>query len=300
MGAGIAAKFALAGFETIVVETHPQSRERLPALVQDIFVEMEEADVITANTSEKAAALIRTTASLCELAQAEFVIEAIPEVLELKQSVYAELEAIVAGDAIIASNTSGFMPNLLAADMHRPQRFIIAHFWNPPHFLPLVEVVPGTSTSRAAVEVTMDLLAKIDAQPVLLEKAIPGFIGNRIQFAVLREALNIVRMGAADAATVDAVMRASLGRRYNMTGPFESADLGGLNTLLTIGSHLMPELAKDEDVLELLRSHAERGATGARAGQGFYQWDQQRLDALKARRRTALATAGAPKVNDEP
>lgn len=297
MGAGIAAKFALAGFETIVVETHPQSLERLPALVQDIFVEMEEAGVITANISGKAAALIRATASHRELARAEFVIEAIPEVLELKQSVYAQLETIVAGDAIIASNTSGFMPDLLMAEMHRPERFLIAHFWNPPHFLPLVEVVPGTSTSCATVDLTMDLLAKIDAQPVLLEKAIPGFIGNRIQFAVLREALNIVRMGAADVATVDAVMRSSLGRRYNMTGPFESADLGGLNTLLTIGTHLMPELAKDEDVLELLRSHVELGATGVRSGQGFYKWDQQRSDALKARRRTALATAGA-KVNE--
>lgn len=297
MGAGIAAKFALAGFETIVVETHPQSLERLPALVQDIFVEMEEAGVITANISGKAAALIRATASLRELARAEFVIEAIPEVLELKQSVYAQLETIVAGDAIIASNTSGFMPDLLVAEMHRPERFLIAHFWNPPHFLPLVEVVPATSTSCATVDFTMDLLAKIDAQPVLLEKAIPGFIGNRIQFAVLREALNIVRMGAADVATVDAVMRSSLGRRYNMTGPFESADLGGLNTLLTIGTHLMPELAKDEGVLELLRSHVELGATGVRSGQGFYKWDQQRSDALKARRRTALATAGA-KVNE--
>jgi 3-hydroxybutyryl-CoA dehydrogenase len=273
--------------------------DHLPELVRDIFVELEEAGVITVSTSENAAALIRATADYHELAPAAFVIEAIPEMLELKRSAYAQLEAIIADDAIIASNTSGFMPDLLAADMQHPERFVIAHFWNPPHFLPLVEVVPGTSTKRATVDLTMDLLAKIDAQPVLLEKAIPGFIGNRIQFAVLREALNIVRLGAADAATVDAVMRASLGRRYNMTGPFESADLGGLNTLLTIGTHLMPQLAKDEDVLELLRSHAERGDIGVRAGQGFYQWDQQRLDALKARRRTALATAGA-RVNNEP
>jgi len=123
----------------------------------------------------------------------------------------------------------------------------------------------------------------------VLKAAIPGFIGNRLQFAVLREALHIVRSGAATPETVDAVMKACLGRRYSIMGPFESADLGGLHTLMGIGANLMPELAKDEDVLELMRAHVEKGELGASTGQGFYTWDQDRFADLKARRLRQLA-----------
>jgi len=114
-------------------------------------------------------------------------------------------------------------------------------------------------------------------------------VGNRIQFAVLREALNIMRSGAADAREVDLVVRATLGRRYSFVGPLEGADLGGLGTFATIASHLMPELAKDEGVIDLLREHAERGELGERSGRGFYEWDGARREAIRRQRRDLLA-----------
>jgi 3-hydroxybutyryl-CoA dehydrogenase len=200
-------------------------------------------------------------------------VEAIPEVLELKNRTYRALEPLLRDDAIFASNTSGFPPDLLAQVLQNKARFVIAHFWNPPHTIPLVEVVPGTETDPDVTRRTADLMTAIGMEPVVLTKAIPGFVGNRLQFAVLREALAIVRSGAATAEVVDTVMKASLGRRYGMVGPLESADLGGLDTLLDIGKHLMPELAKDEDVLQLMREHVRKGRTGARSGQGFYEWD---------------------------
>jgi 3-hydroxybutyryl-CoA dehydrogenase len=173
--------------------------------------------------------------------------------------------------------------------MAMPARFLVAHFWNPPHLIPLVEVVPGKATARETVERSVRLLAGIGAEPVVLKAAIPGFIGNRLQFAVLREALHIVRSGAATPETVDAVMKACLGRRYSIMGPFESADLGGLHTLMGIAANLMPELAKDEDVLELMRAHVDKGELGAGSGQGFYTWDDARRADLNERRRRQLA-----------
>jgi 3-hydroxybutyryl-CoA dehydrogenase len=223
------------------------------------------------------------------LAGAAMVIEAIPEILAAKHALYAQLEGIVAPDAIIASNTSGFPPDALSEHLARPDRFLVAHFWNPPHLIPLVEVVPGTCTAPEAIERSVRLLAGTGAEPVVLKAAIPGFIGNRLQFAVLREALHIVRSGAATPETVDAVMKACLGRRYSIMGPFESADLGGLHTLMGIGANLMPELAKDEDVLDLMRAHVDKGELGASTGQGFYTWDEDRFADLKARRLRQLA-----------
>jgi len=204
------------------------------------------------------------------------VIEAVPENLALKHAIYRDLEALLAADAIIGSNTSGFPPDALAPHMVHPERFLIMHFWNAPHTIPLVEIVPGTATAKDLPQRVADLLSAVGAQPVILEKAIPGFIGNRLQFAVLREALAIVQSGAASAEVVDTVMKASLGRRYGLMGPFEVADLGGLDTILAIAEHLMPELASDQSCLALLREQVAAGRTGLRAGAGFYEWTEAR------------------------
>jgi 3-hydroxybutyryl-CoA dehydrogenase len=289
MGVGIATQFALAGHPALVVEADPGRAASIPGLAADILSQLEEAGRIDAPLRDAALARLRVTDRLDELADAAMIIEAIPEILAAKHTLYAQLEAVVALDAIIASNTSGFPPDALSEHMAGQGRFLVAHFWNPPHLIPLVEVVPGTNTAPEVIERSVRLLAGIEAEPVVLQAAIPGFIGNRLQFAVLREALHIVRSGAATPETVDTVMKACLGRRYSIMGPFESADLGGLRTLMGIGANLMPELAKDEEVLELMRAHVDKGELGASTGQGFYTWDEDRIEDLKARRLRQLA-----------
>jgi 3-hydroxybutyryl-CoA dehydrogenase len=289
MGVGIATRFALAGHATLVVEADPARAAGIPLLAADILSQLVDAGLIDVPRRDAALARLRVEGEPDELAGAAMVIEAIPEVLAAKHALYAKLEAILAPDAIIASNTSGFPPDALSGHLAHPARFLVAHFWNPPHLIPLVEVVPGARTAPEVVERCVRLLAGTGAEPVVLKAAIPGFIGNRLQFAVLREALHIVRSGAATPETVDAVMKACLGRRYSIMGPFESADLGGLHTLMGIGANLMPELAKDEDVLDLMRAHVEKGELGASTGQGFYTWDEDRFEDLKARRLRQLA-----------
>ena len=293
MGIGIATRFALAGFTTTVIETDPGRAGAISAGADEILAQLAEAGRLDAAGRAAALARLRVAHALDALAGAGIVVEAIPESLEAKHGLYARLEAILGADALIASNTSGFPPDALAAPLRHPERLLVAHFWNPPHLIPLVEVVPGSATDAAAVERTVALMRTIGAEPVVLKAAIPGFIGNRLQFAVLREALHIVRSGAADAETVDAVMKASLGRRWSIMGPFEGADLGGLNTFLAISEHLMPALAHDQDDLALLREHVARGDTGAASGQGFYTWDDARRDDVRARRMRQLKAPDA-------
>ncbi len=286
MGAGIATKFALAGYEVLLLETSPARRATLPGIATGILQELQAAGTVDTDGVAAAQARIRLVDALPALAAMPLVIEVIPEVLAAKQALYCELEAVLAPEAILASNTSGFMPDALSAGLARPERFLIAHFWNPPHAIPLVEVVPATQTMPAVIEQTVAVLREIGADPVVLRKAVPGFIGNRLQFALLREALHLVQAGVADPATIDTVMKASLGRRYGIAGPFESADLGGLETILKVAEHLLPALAKDETALDVLRTHTARGEQGAAGGQGFYTWNEERRTAMRQKRIT--------------
>ncbi|CAB3785418.1 3-hydroxybutyryl-CoA dehydrogenase [Paraburkholderia caffeinitolerans] len=289
MGVGIATQCALHGLRTIVHDVDPARLASVAAKAEAVLDELIDAGRIDAAARAATLARIETTAQLGTMAQAQFVFEAVPEVLDLKHRLYAQLGAVLAPDAILASNTSGFEPDLLAGPLPAPERFVIAHFWNPPHMIPLVEVVPGRATAPEVTARTEALMRAISMEPVVLAKSIPGFVGNRLQFAVLREALNIVRSGAASPDVVDRVMKASLGRRWGIVGPLESADMGGLDTFVDIASHLMPALAKDEDVIDLLREQVNAGRVGVRSGAGFYDWDEAHLARVKAARRKLIA-----------
>jgi len=287
MGSGIAAVFAAAGRTVFLFDKDPKRLDEARKKIVEIYEEMRGAGLTSLSQAE-ILSHIKPVSELADLRTVGFIIEAVPEVLEIKQALYRELETMVAEGVILASNTSGFMPSKLSEFLARPDRFIVAHFWNPPHAIPLVEVVPSQHTSAPVVERTIALLRESRAEPVLVEKEIPGFIGNRLQYAILREALAIVRSGAASPEAVDTVMKASLGRRYATVGPLETADLGGLDTFLTIASHLMPELAKDEDVLNLMRTRVEAGDTGLRSGKGFYPWPPERAGEVIKRRNADL------------
>lgn len=287
MGSGIAAVFAAAERTVFLFDKDPKRLDEAAKKIIEIHEEMRGANLTSASQTE-VLSHVRPVSELAALSTAELIIEAVPEVLETKQALYRELERTVEREVIFASNTSGFMPSKLSETLAHPDRFIVAHFWNPPHAIPLVEVVPSPRTSPVVVEQTMALLRAARAEPVLVEKEIPGFIGNRLQYAILREALAIVRSGAASPESVDTVMKASLGRRYATVGPLETADLGGLDTFLTIASHLMPQLAKDEDVLELMRVRVDAGKTGLRSGEGFYPWPPERAQEVIQRRNADL------------
>jgi 3-hydroxybutyryl-CoA dehydrogenase len=284
MGTGIAATFAAAAVPVVVHDTDDARLSAMALELRRIAAELRTAGLIDEAAEAALPDLITPTSRLADLSDRAFVLEAVPERVPVKQELYRALETVLASTAIIASTTSGLMPSVLARDMQLPGRFLVAHFWNPGYAIPLVEVVPGAATDSTVVTRTVALLRAIGQEPVVIRKEIAGFIGNRLQYALLREALAIVRSGAASAAEVDAVMRASLGRRLGYTGPIETADLGGLDTFLSIAEHLMPELAKDEEVLDLIRQHVAMGDIGGRSGQGFYSWPAERIAEVRGAR----------------
>jgi 3-hydroxybutyryl-CoA dehydrogenase len=288
MGCGITATLAAAGHEVLVYDSTQPALENVHMRCGAVFAELLEAGTLTPEQSHEATRRVRLARRVDELAGADIVVEAIIEVLGAKRALFAQLEQHLTPGAIIASSTSGFTPEALAQELRTPERFLVAHFWNPPHLVPLVEVLGTARTARETVVTTCDLLRGAGCEPVVLHKAVPGFIGNRIQFAVLREALHLLREGVADAQTIDSVMKQSVGKRYAHIGPLEGADVGGLDTFLAIATHLMPELAKDEGVLQLLREHVERGERGLASGQGFYTWDRERDAWLRAQRQRIL------------
>jgi len=294
MGIGIATHFARHGHRVLLRDPSAERLAEVPAVARGILAELADAGRFDRALTEATLARLATTARLEKVAGARLLIEAIPERLDLKRALYAELERLVDAEAIIASNTSGLPPDALAEGMRHPERLLIAHFWNPPHLIPLVEIVPGSATRAGHLEGVRALLAGMELEAVVLDKAIPGFVGNRLQFAILREALHIVQSGAASAETVDRVMRASLGRRYAMVGPLEAADMGGLDTFLDISRHLMPTLAKDESVLAMLEETVGEGRTGLRSGEGFYRWDDVRRERILQRRAHQLRHALKP------
>ncbi|HEJ6940210.1 TPA: 3-hydroxyacyl-CoA dehydrogenase family protein [Serratia marcescens] len=294
MGVGIATHFIRHGHEVLLYDPDPQRLAEAPAVASGILAEL--SDVGQFDNDERDAALVRlrVTGDLNEVARARLLIEAIPERLELKHALYEQLEGLIADDAVIASNTSGLPPDELAARMTHPQRLLIAHFWHPPHLIPLVEIVPGSATEPRHLAAVQALLGEMDLEAVLLERAAPGFVGNRLQFAVLREALHIVHSGIASAEVVDQVMRASLGRRYAMVGPLEAADMTGLATVADIARHLFPELATGDEMMALVEQRLQRGDSGQRSGRGFYLWDEARRERIHRRRAHQLRFALKP------
>ena len=291
MGCGIATQMAVAGHAVRVFETDEAAAGRVPARCAAILDELVAAGALDEAGAREVRARIELTHDVTALSDCGTVFEAIREVLPEKHALYARLEPVLAPGATLASTTSGFTPEDLARPLDRPDRFLVAHFWNPPHIVPLVEVLTTATTRPEVLSGVEALLRQAGCEPVRLKKAVPGFIGNRLQFAVLREALHLLREGVADAETIDRVMKLSIGKRYAAIGPLEGADVGGLETFLTISRYLMPELAKTEDVLDVLQARTDRGERGRASGQGFYTWDAAREDWLRQVRLRLLGGA---------
>ncbi|WP_275162535.1 3-hydroxyacyl-CoA dehydrogenase family protein [Citrobacter portucalensis] len=294
MGVGIATHFARFGYDVWLYDTDSSRIAEISGVAGGILDELIVTDQFAIGEKATVVARLHGTTSLQDIAACRLLIEAIPERLELKHALYAQLEELIAPEAVIASNTSGLPPDALAEKLTHPERLLIAHFWHPPHFIPLVEIVPGTATKPEYLHELQQQLLAMQLEAVVLDRAAPGFVGNRLQFALLREALHIVKSGIASAEVVDQVMRASLGRRYAMVGPLEAADMTGLSTVQDICRHLLPELATGSDMMSLVADKVANGDTGLRSGQGFYRWDDSRKEYIQQRREHQLRFALKP------
>jgi 3-hydroxybutyryl-CoA dehydrogenase len=180
------------------------------------------------------------------------------------------------------------MPSKFASVTRRPDKVLVVHYFNPPLLIPLVEVVRGEDTSNETVTTVCDLLTQMGKSPVVVEKEAPGFIVNRLQVALLREALSLVRQGIASPRDVDTAMKTSMGRRWAVAGVFEVFDLAGWDVLQAIVSEVLPHVESSSEVPALLQEKVERDELGVKTGQGFYEWTPETAEALKQRIAKAL------------
>jgi 3-hydroxybutyryl-CoA dehydrogenase len=205
------------------------------------------------------------------VAGADVIVEAVVERLEVKQELFARASA-VNPDALIASNSSVLPISQIAERVSRPERTVGTHWWNPPGLIPVVEVIRGQRTSGATMDRAEDLLRSLGKTPVRVERDAPGFVGNRLQHALWREAIALVADGVCDAATVDLVVRNTIGLRLAAMGPLENADYVGLDLTLAIHEAVLPSLNADSGPSALLRELVGAGRLGAPTGSGFLTW----------------------------
>jgi 3-hydroxybutyryl-CoA dehydrogenase len=214
---------------------------------------------------------------------AHFVFECGPEDLSLKQALFAEIEAGAPASAILASNTSVIPITAIMRRVRDATRALGTHWWNPPYLIPLVEVIRTVRTSNESIERTLALLTSVGKTPVRVERDVPGFVGNRLQHALWREAIALVQAGICDARTVDTVVKASFGRRLAVLGPLENADLVGTDLTLAIHNTVLPHLNRSDSALPLLRQLVSEGKLGMKSGEGFRRWSQNDRAEISAR-----------------
>jgi 3-hydroxybutyryl-CoA dehydrogenase len=218
-----------------------------------------------------------------------FVFEAAPEKLPLKQQLFAELESLTSPSTILASNSSAIPSTRIGEKLKHRDRVIGTHFWNPPHLVPLVEVIQNEKTSAETVRRTMDLLRDAGRNPVHVKRDLPGFVGNRLQHALKREAIALVATGVCDADTIDEVVKSGFGARMAVLGPMEQSDLVGLDLTLDIQNVLLADLNRDTEPTQFLKDKVASGKLGMRSGEGLRKWTPESADAVRERLRRFLA-----------
>ncbi len=285
MGPGIAMTLAIGGVDaTILSRTEEGAGEGLRkaqaqlALIAANGLAPEEA-------AGRAAGLLHASADLNSVVpRCDLIIESAPEIMSFKQDLFARLDAIAKPDAVLATNTSGLSITEIASMCSRPERVLTAHFWNPPHLMPLVELVKGEKTSDAVVEQIRALLIHCGKTPVVLKKDRPGQLGNRLQIALVREAMNIVQEGIANAEDVDLAARMGFGLRLPAYGILEHQDMVGLDLSFQVTDYITRDLLNEPGAPEILREHRDAGRLGVKSGRGFYDWSEKNAAEVRERR----------------
>jgi len=274
MGAGIAQVFAAHGHSVNVCEPVEPLRQSLRQRAAD--------SLRAIGADPKAAELIDAAADLpSAVGDADYVTEAVPENLALKREIFARLVAHAPRSAILASNTSVIPITRIAEGLDTADRILGTHWWNPAPLIPLVEVIQGTETSTIAVARTMATLRGVGKRPAHVKKDIAGFVANRLQHALWREAIAMVADGVCDAATLDECVKSSFGLRLAVLGPLENADLVGLDLTLDIHRTIIPELDRHAGPHEYLAAQVDAGKLGFKTGEGFRSWTDAEMKALR-------------------
>ena len=285
IGSDVTLLCAMNGYPVTMLGRTEASVERGLARIRHNLQGLSAEGVYTSEETVQFLDTIRTDTRLAEaVTDADLVVEGIIENLAAKQELFTALDRYCPSHTILASSTSGLSPNVIGAHITRKDKMLVAHFWNPPYLVPLVELVAHDDLSRESLETVLEFLRDVEKTPILLKKDIEGHIGNRLQHAMFREAIHLVEQGIAEPEDIDRVVMSSLGPRYSMIGPMEYMDSVGLDLQVAVQSYLFESLADAKTPQRLLMENYERGDYGAKTGKGFYEWTSEKnLDELVAR-----------------
>lgn len=287
MGHGIAEVFAKAHVTVHLIGRSPASLAKAMEKIRASLDQFVAHDFLTADDANDAFDRIQPSTELRKAQEAEMVIEAVTENSALKHTLFGQLDALCAPSTVLASSSGQPASHLVKEVKHR-ERVIATHFWYPPQLIPLVEVCAGPETDAELTGWVCRVLSAVGKKPVVINREIDGFIGNRLQFAMLREAWALWASGAASAEAIDAVVRYSFGRRLAITGPIESADVGGLDTFDAFAAFLFPDLNAAAVPPAEIHELVTEGKRGLPSGQGVYDWSKRDGDALLKARREEL------------
>ncbi|MDA1356916.1 MAG: 3-hydroxyacyl-CoA dehydrogenase NAD-binding domain-containing protein [Proteobacteria bacterium] len=283
MGPSLALCLALAGHHTVLAARRSEALAGAEGAIEIGYRELADAELLPGAAEGWRGRLSFTTDIAVAAQNVDVAFEAISEIAAEKQALFAALDAIAPPEAILASTTSGMAVNIIAAQCSRKERIAVAHFANPPHLMPVVEVVPGSATDSTVMDRLCTFVSGLGKQPVRLKRDLAGHLFNRLQFALMREAFALVRSGVADAEDIDKVVKEGYALRLAAEGPLEKADLAGLSLVASVARYIYPDLDSSQTPEDLTGMILD-GDSGAEAGRGFYDWTPERSAAVIAER----------------
>lgn len=295
MGPGMAATFARNGFDTTLFDVKPEQLEKAQGTIDFVYATLTNGGFMTGEDAEAGRGRITMTSDLGDaLAGTHFVVETVPEQKAIKEQVFQEIEAQVGNETIIASNTSGIPISDLAAVTRVPGRVVGMHWSNPPHLIPVIEVIRGTETSDETAETTVALVERIGMVPAIVDRDVPGFVENRILYAIMREALHLLDEGVASAEAIDTITKWGIGYKLAVIGPLELLDTAGLDIYTSVASYLNKDLNASPGISSTVTSKVAEGKLGLKTQGGLFSYTPERIQQLQQQRgRKLVATRKA-------
>ena len=289
IGHSVSMEFALSGYEVHLNSRSEESLRGGLARIKETLGRLVELGVVTDEQASSVPSRIHLNPDLKQTVEdADIVIENVYEDLDLKRRIFRQVDDWSPERAILVSGTSTLALSDLASATNRPDKVVLANYANPPHLVPSVEVLRNETTSDESVEIVCDLLKRVGKRPVVIQREVPGFVANRLQMALTREALSLVEKGVVSPKDIDTIIKNGIGRRWAVAGVFEVWELAGWDLIETMAAWLYPDLDDSHGVQEILRDKVGAGQLGVKTGEGFYDWTPESADALRERIAHAL------------
>lgn len=286
MGPGMAARLARGGMDVAATDVSADAIERARGLLPVCDATLDQLGIAVPADGPGTVRFVGDAAEA--VAGADLVIENVPEKVEVKADLYRAIEPLIGPETIVASDTSGIPITTLQAHLDRPHRLVGMHWSNPPHIIPMIEVVSGEKTAPAVRDAVVDLIRSLGLLPVVVKKDVPGFVENRVLYAVMREAIDLVDQGVIDPEDLDVCVGWGIGYKLSVVGPMALLDMAGLDVYRNVASFLNAELCDRKDVSPTILARTEAGKLGLKTGEGLFAYPGDRAATLQADRAKRL------------